>query len=62
MAWGLQDCDRVLKLRESRKEFGRALKEKLQANEQLRKEAEERAETQGAELEGQVEVSSGRVG
>ena len=28
------------------------MKEKLQENEQLRKEVEERAETQGAELEG----------
>ena len=52
MAWALQDCDKVLKLGESRKEFGRALNEKLQAEEQLRKEVEEWAETQGAELEG----------
>ena len=52
MAWALQDCDRVLKLEESQKEFGRAMKEKLQAEEQLRKKAEEQVETQAAELEG----------
>ena len=52
MAWALQDCDRTLKLRESRKDFGRAMKEKLRKEEQLKKEAMERAETQGAELEG----------
>ena len=33
-----------MKLEESRKEFGRTLKEKLQAKEQLRKKAEEQAE------------------
>ena len=52
MAWALQDYDRVLKLGESRKESSRALKEKLQTEEQLRKDAEERVETQGAKLEG----------
>ena len=51
MAWVLQDCDRVLKLGESRKEFGHALKEKIQAKEQLRKKVEEQVKTQGAELE-----------
>ena len=35
-----------------RKEFGRALKEKIQVKEQLRKEAEESEDTQGAKLEG----------
>ena len=52
MAWALQDRDRVLKLGELRKKFGRAMTEKLQAEEQLRKKAEEQTETQGAELEG----------
>ena len=39
MAWALQDCDRVLKLRESQKDFSSqndfslAMKEKLQAEE-----------------------------
>ena len=52
MAWTLQDCDMILKLGETRKEFGRAMKEKLQLEEQLRKKAEEQVETQGVELEG----------
>ena len=51
MAWALQDCNRVLKLEELRKEFGQAKKEKLQTEEQLRKKAEEQEETQAAELE-----------
>ena len=41
MAWELQDYGRVFKLEESRKEFGHAMKEKLQVEEQLRKKAEE---------------------
>ena len=52
MAWALQDYDWTLKLEESRKDFGRAMKENLREEEQLRKEAMEQAETQGAELEG----------
>ena len=52
MAWALQDYDRTLKLGESLKDFSHAMKEKLRVEEQLRKEAEERVETQGAELEG----------
>ena len=50
MALALQDCDRILKLGESRKDFGRVVKEKLQAEEQLREKVEEQLETQGAEL------------
>ena len=45
MAWVLQDCDKILKLGESRKEFDRTMKEKLQAEEQLRKKVEEQVET-----------------
>ena len=52
MAWALQHCDRTLKLGESQKEFSRAMKEKLRVEEQFKKEAEERAETQEAKLEG----------
>ena len=40
MAWTLQDCDRILKLRETRKDFGRVMKEKLQVEEQLKEKAE----------------------
>ena len=43
MAWALQDCDRTLKLQE--KDFGRALKENLKAEEELRKKAKEQLET-----------------
>ena len=52
MAWPLQDCDQILKLGETRKDFGCVMKEKLQAEEQLREKAEEQLETRGAELEG----------
>ena len=52
MAWALQDCDRTLKLGESRNDFNCPMKEKLREEEQLRKKVVERAETQGAELEG----------
>ena len=52
MACTLQDCDLILKLRETRKDFSRIMKEKLQVEEQLREKAEEQLETQGAELEG----------
>ena len=52
MAWALQDCDQTLKLRDSQNDFNRAMKEKLRAEEQLGKDAEQRTETQGAELEG----------
>ena len=41
MAWALQDYDWILKLRETRKDFGRVMKENLQAEEQLRKKVEE---------------------
>ena len=52
MAWTLQDCDQTMRLGELRKDFGRAMKQKLREEEQLRNEAVEGAETQGAELEG----------
>ena len=52
MAWALQDCDRTLKLGESQTDFGRVMKEKLRAEEQLREKAEKQLETQMAELEG----------
>ena len=52
MAWVLQDCDQILKLGETRKDFGCVMKEKLQAEEQLREKVEEQLETQRAELEG----------
>ena len=45
MAWALQDCDRILKLGETQKDFGRVMKEKLQAEEQLREKAEEQLKT-----------------
>ena len=41
MAWALQDCEQTLKLREKRKDFGCVMKEKLKAEEELRKKAEE---------------------
>ena len=41
MAWALQDYDRILKLGESRKDFGHVMKEKLQAKEQLREKVKE---------------------
>ena len=52
MPWAFQDCDRILELRELHKDFGRAMKEKLQAKEQLREKVEEQLETQGVEQEG----------
>ena len=45
MAWALQDCDRILKLGESHKDFGHVMKEKLQVEEQLREKAKEQLET-----------------
>ena len=47
MAWALQDCDQTRKLGKQRKEFGRGMKVKLRAEEELRKKVEEQAETQG---------------
>ena len=44
MAWALHDCDRIIKLGETRKDFGR-MKENLQAEEQLRKKVEKQLET-----------------
>ena len=41
MAWALQDYDWILKLEEMRKDFSCVMKESLQAEEQLRKKAEE---------------------
>ena len=52
MAWVLQDCDRVLKLGEKQKNFGRIMKENLKAEDELRKKAEEQLETWEAELAG----------
>ena len=51
MAWAHQDCDQTLKLREQRKDFGRRMKEKLRAEEELRQKAKELAATRAAELE-----------
>ena len=51
MAWALQDCDQILKLGETRKDFCYVMKEKLQAEWQLREKAKEQLETQGAKLE-----------
>ena len=40
MAWAFQDCDWILKLGELRKNFGCVMKEKLQAEEQIKVKAE----------------------
>ena len=52
MAWALQDCDWILKLGESLKDFSHVMKKKLQVEKQLREKVEEQLETQEAMLEG----------
>ena len=62
MAWALQECDRTLRLGEQRKDFSRRMKEKLQEEKELRKKAEDMAETRGAELEGaRAELKTAQV-
>ena len=52
MPWALQDCDRVLKLGERRKDFGRVMKKNFQAEKEMRKEVKRKLETQGVKLQG----------
>ena len=52
MAWALEDCDWILKPGERQKDFCCVMKKNFQAEEERRKEAERKLETQGVELEG----------
>ena len=62
MAWALEDYDRPLRVGKRRLEFGRIMKENLQAEEEKRKKAEEQLETKGAELKGaRIELTAAQA-